>query len=680
MIGRIQVGRRRSRRLWANHSGDHNGNDNVSDPPRQLSVSDNALKRAHTHDQDSQPSPKSRRKLDNPVAQSDENLSGAENTYLTVGPSEDVMGHRKQQVSKLKKPIQPAWESLEYSILVQIFDYLHDPMERDHTNRFLLSAATTCKAFAEPALTALHKYPIICGVNILQKFVAHVSDGSPHTWCNYRQKVEILVIDVGVCAFGAARSLLGRLVWSLPRLAHFRLYHYKDGKPYRMLDESLRWTYPSDLTQALGITGDEAAPTRLKSWWWSKRMIDPKLMPNLRDAHLKPSFHGLQKLSFVNFQTPSLHSSKRRDNNAMAHEDGDYIFQIADSISVLPKLKHLVMESSTIVDGRLLSLLPTTIQHLELINCWEVTAEDFSAYLSSHGGQLEELTLKHNQSLSLSFLPDLSEHCPNLRALRMDFRFFSIHEFYNDCQPYYDFILEDNEIPTWPRSLQVIELQNLGEWMLSAAKNFFQSLADNAPLLVNLRRLVIKATLDIPWRERCEFRDHWVAKLNELFARKMEMPASAGSSSVVPRQRGQETPRRNRRGTVTPTRRSTRNAAVHGSDSPSQRNGVSRDLRNRTQPSSYRDPDTDADDSTSESERELESENGPPMSEDAVTSLPSVQGMCDVVDVLIDNQKPTEHQYGMEDFLDGYAEDDEVNNYDNEEWVSDFSEDEDYAW
>ena len=42
-----------------------------------------------------------------------------------------------------------------------------------------------------------------------------------------------------------------------------------------------------------------------------------------------------------------------------------------------------------------------------------------------------------------------------------------------------------------------------------------------------------------------------------------------------------------------------------------------------------------------------------------------VHGMCDVVDVQIDNQKPRENQFGMDDFLDSSQESDsEWNSHD----------------
>lgn len=413
-------------------------------------------------------------------------------------------------------------------------------------------------------------------------------------------------------------------------------------------------------------------------------MIDSEEIPDLREAHLRPSFQSLLKIGFVNFQVPSMssvRSSKNRNPDADT-EDQMYIEQMAGTLAVLPQLRHLVMESCTIVDGRFLSLLPTTIRHLELINCWDVTAVHLSSFLSSHGGQLEQLTLKHNQSLSISFLPNLSRDCPNLRALRMNFTYFKFHEFYNDCQPFYDYLLEEDEVPTWPRSLEVIELEHLRDWMLPAAKNFFQSLADNAPLLVNLRRLVIKATLNIPWRERCAFRDHWAMKLRDLFARKQQSSPPVDSLSVASPSREQEAPARRRRGIATPTRRSTRTAGMRSTETPSRRNGPARDLRTQTRPSSYRDPDTDDDASISESMSETMSvsEQSSPVSEDNVTSLPFIEGTCEVVEIRIDNQKPTETQYGMDDFLDGDGEDDEPNNYDNDEWVSDVSDEEEYAW
>lgn len=54
-------------------------------------------------------------------------------------------------------------------------------------------------------------------------------------------------------------------------------------------------------------------------------------------------------------------------------------------------------------------MLPSSLRVLEIINCKELEAEDLAAYLDKKGQHLQELLLSHNEALTLSFLPKLSE-------------------------------------------------------------------------------------------------------------------------------------------------------------------------------------------------------------------------------------------------------------------------------
>lgn len=105
---------------------------------------------------------------------------------------------------------------------------------------------------------------------------------------------------------------------------------------------------------------------------------------------------------------------------------------------------------------------------------------------------------------------------------------------------------------------------------------------------------------------------------------------------------------------------------------------------------SYRDPDTDEDldleeDSSSEDElQKPEEEDTSALSEVEGSPTPShetemfIHGLCDVVNIRFDNQKPREFQWGPEDFLD-----DDVSESNDGEWTSDREMDEDsdaMAW
>lgn len=86
---------------------------------------------------------------------------------------------------------------------------------------------------------------------------------------NYRRKVERLEMDVSQTA---AYTLTGfgildlhSLIYYSPRLLDLELYHQKDMTPYRNLADSINWSYPEGLIEALAENVD-GVPTRLRSW------------------------------------------------------------------------------------------------------------------------------------------------------------------------------------------------------------------------------------------------------------------------------------------------------------------------------------------------------------------------------------------------------------------------------
>lgn len=530
-----------------------------------------------------------------------------------------------------------------------------------------------------------------------------------------RTMVESLVISVASLSPSQTRVFdIAELVLSLPSLSHLELYHEFDLPPYRQLDnKKKRWTYSQSLLDALKLAGEAESAVRLKSWKWSERLIERDVLPpeGLKNVHEWVTFSQLRKVSFVNFQVPSLRDNKDPDDPVVFEADKNYITYISESLRPLESLRHLVMESSTVVDGQFLSLLPKTIEHLEVVNCWELNADMLSEYLLTHGRNLRRLILHHNQSLNLQFLPSLGTSCPQLRELSMDLNYFKHHEYYKDSDPNYEHLLTADEIPSWPKTIEVLDLEQLANWDAATAEMFFRSLVDQAPEMPNLRCLAIKAMLDVPWRQRCEFRDKWVGKLRRVFLRKQTKPRPYHSLIQWPSLRqeiiGQEDPQlgAEHEGTGTagvpatdaPARRSTRLASNVAPPPPTKGRQVdikrkrmrsatlTRDLRKPKRANiSYRDPDTDEDlelERTEESEGDETQDPSPPSTPPESPSRadePFIHGLCDIVNIRFDNQKPVEIQYSAEDFLD-----EGDNESQDDDWTSDREIDDDsdvYAW
>lgn len=601
-------------------------------------------------------------------------------------------------------PVIPRWEQLPFYVLLNIFECAAGTPLTSTAAKWLLDASLICRAFMEPALTALYRRPPLLTLQMAHGLAKLLSKPPSETTLNYRQKVEELEIDVRVIASKTFRGQhldFKALFNNAPRLTEVYVWHEKDQAPYRELDKNIKWTYPADMFRALGIDLQpgpressyslvpygEATSTipKLRTWMWSSRMLSGFPLKQLRELHTHRAFSGLRKLTLTNFQLPSL-NSKDPEDPVIVEADSSLVQSLTQSISVLSDLRHLVLECSTAATGQFLSLLPKGLEHLELINCWEITADHMAEYLLSHGSGLRHLTLHHNQSLSLAFLPVLRDACPQLETLRMDLTYFKLHAYYSDSGPAYDTLLTADQVPTWPATLRHLDFKNLRQWDEPAAETFFQSLLDSAPDLPKLRHIEIKAMLDIPFRERSRLRDKWNAKIKQVFLRKWVDPLPRftlrpplgtlppGALPQPPRVTRHKKDKRDRAETPSP-RRSGRIATLPSGPS-SRASSVGRDMRDQGARPFYAEPDSD-EDMTEEDDDDAQLEQSEPSRRSSIAADDStfVQGLCDVVDIRFDNQKPVENQFSFEDFLD-----EESNDPTDDDWDQDEESDHDYAW
>ena len=590
----------------------------------------------------------------------------------------------------------PDWLRLPYLMWIDVFKYASAPLdEREHVD-WLLATSRVCRAFAEPCLTALYQCPPLLTRSMAHNLVALLKRDPSTTAYKYRQKVEKLRVDVQEIAAKTFRGQMldfGALIACTPRLQVIDFTHEKDLPPFRSLDDSLRWHYPDAMFEALnGIrpAGEsEAAPTKLIGWRWNRRLMGPNTDPSrIKSLHLTLAFANVKKLSLINYQVPSLRYAGKAVSPITQGADEAFIQDIAQAISSLPVLDYLSVESSTIVNDDFLSLLPKSLKFLELINCWEVSGEDFTGYLLSHGQKLEHIVLRHNQSLSLAFLTVMESGCPNLKTLSVDLKNYNHHEFYNDSDPNYAEVLTVDQVPKWPETLEWIELRNMKKWSAEAAEVLFQSLVDSAPTLPHLRHLDLKTMLDIPFRQRSALRDKWDAKLKRVFLRKKVDPKpffslrkAAVVTGVEITKVATKSPRKKARvvtASESEARRSSR-IATHASNPSSRDSSLGRDPRAVRARPSYAEVDTDADDEDNEPEALEESEKSEPESEKNASDAEEDifrHGMCDTVDIQLDNQKLAEITWQMDDFLDVEASD----NPSDEDWDGDDHADGGYAW
>ncbi|KAI9807539.1 MAG: hypothetical protein M1825_005479 [Sarcosagium campestre] len=623
----------------------------------------------------------------------------------------------KIQNGVARKVTSTPWQSLPYHIWYEIFEIVRDsggpaigyPGLQQPPLKLLIRVARLCRAFYEPAISAVYHSPALLHLRP-QYLLAQLEKPQGDLMVNYRTKVKRLEIEIKSTfrrwVPGDVIIPLNELIRFTPQLRDLELYHEGDRPPFRFtLGGASKWTYPADLFQTLDDCG-----IRLRSWRWNILMFRNSLMiepprraavtpapEDLRDIHLRRAFQSLRRLALVNFRVST--APPRSLVRLLGETAEDFL---AVAIKALPNLDHLEFESCDIANETLLPQLPEGLRSLSLINCERVTSEHLQSFLYWQGRELRSLTLNHNQSLSLSFLPDLAVSCPKLETFVMDLNYFDprFDLSPNNNQPHYQILMLPRDVPTWPRSLQVLELTHLRNWNVEIADMFFGSLTEAAQTLPNLRRLVLRAILKTGWRDRANFRDAWMRKLNHVFLRKTNPPdphmsslrSRMGQQSMVqvqlPRKAEMSTDDFDgdehdemapitdigdimmassrdvsaSNGTATRRRSSRISRPVH-LDEDSANEGSERPVR-LTRVVAKRLQQYPGDPGGEVASRRVRFDDKVPR-----------QGMCDVVDVRIDNLRPRQNHFDEGDFLDDEASGDE--DWDGDDMDLD---DERYAW
>ncbi|KAL4972561.1 hypothetical protein BDW66DRAFT_143893 [Aspergillus desertorum] len=527
------------------------------------------------------------------------------------------------------------WQTLPYHILFDIFLRASYPLvderalKRNRTVSWLVNIALLCRSFHEPALAALyHSVPTIPALkshgllSLLMK-----PQGSLST--NYRNKIKELHVDVEALLLYKSGPAFGyfdlpALIENTPQVSTLRLYHRDDfmvGLP-RWGISSSKWLYPNALFNTINSNC-----IRLHSWDWNARFMPTQaLLPLMLENHNEASFKSIRDLRIFHICAEDPDGDDQVIGMTDTREG-----VLAAALNSLPMLRRLEFLGSSILNDCLLPKLPLNLTSLTINNCDDVTTANFSPFLGSHGHGLRELSLSHNRHLSLSFVVDLKESCPSLEKLTVD---ISIHDLssYHDVEPHFDELLSASEIPTWPTTLQHLELIHLRKWKESTAEAFFASLIEAAPELASLRTLMISAILRTGWRDRASFRERWIGKLKKIFLRRSTPPNPALCSLA-----------RHTEGL------SSRNPTEE--THPKESEFASRSKRKSARIASLRHSDGEENHSLSRAYQMND--------HDSDLDAPAAQGMCDVVEIRIDNQRPRDTQFNESDFLDDELSGDE---------------------
>ena len=610
------------------------------------------------------------------------------------------------------------WPTLPYHILIAIFDYASRPLVNDifqptPSVNWLFNVALCCKAFAEPALSALYYSPPLCPPNRAHRLLSLLEHHKGTSTFNYGAKIKYLEIEASSIMLhkyvGWEPLDLGALVSHTPQLRGIALQLFSDILAWRKSGRSRgvagsRAVYHRSMTTAL-----RENQIMLQDWTWNhslaKQSHSAFPLAQMKEVHMMPPFQTLRTLTFVNYPSGPIEKGRLCED------------MLAEAINLLPKLTDLHFHISSVND-RLLSNLPQNLQTLEIVECPVLKSSSLDDFLAAKGGNMRQLILDHNQSLNLSFLTHLAQYCPKLELIKADLRYFGSLNVTRDTDPRYDALL-DGERPTWPATLRSLELYHLRKWNLQTAELFFSSLTDSAKELPDLRQLRIKASLDESgWRERIAFRDNWTGMLRRVFLRRSPPPnphlksiaafklfksLQKKGKTVVREQKSQTFTRAtasnlNNEGTIRASRvevvprMTIKDASESDSDTPLV--NVRRSTRAKTQREDMytlsesspirpkaprrRRRRKDSDDSSSEDsaidDDGIHEPDTQRKSVDCGAQL-HVQGLCNVVDVLIDNLRPTEEQLKEDDFLDDEVSGDEDWNGDD-----DMPGDNRYAW
>lgn len=414
----------------------------------------------------------------------------------------------------------PPWQTLPYHILLEAFCHAAplrtwDPAaDVSKSAKWLLAVSRLSHSFFEPAMTAFYYAPPINSNAKLSGLIQLLEQDPSGLMTNYRNKIKGITIHSGLAQ--SRHTELLRLVTLTPQLKDLQIY---DPTEYGQTKRVFSSSSLDDLVAVLDKGG-----CRLHSWEWNKMHVTR----NIRAVHLRPSFCTLRSLRLHNLgysldfeDIPAGNSAPDVSNQNREYSPSE---DLTFALSALPDLRQLEFQNCCIPGLTFLLSLPSNLQALAFISCSALTSPNLERFLATHGQHLRELVLAHNRRLNMSFTGNLMTSCPILEVFKMDFNFSSPTLFSYDAAPHFDVLLCDSEVPSWPTSLRMLQLERLRNWDVETAERVFNDLVESAPRLVNLRTLILTAILNVNWRDRARLRGQWMEKLERTFLRKAAPP------------------------------------------------------------------------------------------------------------------------------------------------------------
>lgn len=550
----------------------------------------------------------------------------------------------------------PPWQTLPYQILLTILQNASYPFYRDASHdtgsiAWLTNVSLLSKSFRDAAVaTILHAPPLFPADRA--RGLQRLLDAPQETLSTvYRSKVKRFDVEVRNLLIKKSGVDLIALIKQTPLLNALHLYHNHDrvgavnwAQPSASTGRN--WSYPLELFEALDENG-----IRLKDWTWNGRFPDTKsVLDYMNKIHHRGCVKDVTCLSVLNLAAPG----RVKEDEQGTSEDS-----LTTALDALFSLQELEIKNCSIVNRRVLESLSLQLRHLSIINCGNFNSADLRLYLIERGYQLEDLILNGNQALDLGFAESLESLCPHLRLFQMDLT-YSDPTAFHDVDPHYEAVFPGRAMPTWPRTLQTIKIENLRNLDAPDAESFLSSLIAVAPELKDLRKLSINILLqDEGWRERAKLRKTWTPKLKDVFLRQAPPPTPVMSHALRPL-------------AVNATAESSRPSSSH-SDSPSPLTTDDSTSATPNKRKSARIAKRELDDlankalvttnSTKKKNggvREVDESDDDDDDDDDDDSHEEIrQRMCSEVTLHIDGQRPADAQFKEDDFLDDERSGDE---------------------
>lgn len=406
----------------------------------------------------------------------------------------------------------PPWQELPYHILQSIMQYAAYPLYEKASRStpsisWLCSVSMLCRSFHEACMTALLYSPPLYPSDRARGLLSLLKRQRSTPLTNYPAKIKCLDVEVKNLLIRKSGINLNELLKYTPLLERLRLYHNHDDLGTFIWAQpsasKTKWAYSQEIFDHLDDHG-----IILKFFEWNGRFPKPmEALQTMLDCHSRQTFRHLTEVSIINM---SLLEKYTETDITTANS------MFTSALEKLLDLKHLCIKNCNIINEYILPQIPAGLELLEISNCLNVTSQALELYLSSKGSLLRTLVLKGNQAMSLGFLADLKNLCPNLQHLEIDLTYIDPTS-YRDRDPLFDDLLPLGN-PTWPSTLMTISIENLRQLSAEEAEGFFGSLVSAAPDLPYLRTLMIKAILkQASWRDRAEMRKKWMPTFETVF-------------------------------------------------------------------------------------------------------------------------------------------------------------------